>query len=330
MTKRYTNVEEVPLALAVWLASDYYAYDDRPNAISVTTLMRPLRQIILPSRIPDGMGLASLPDMMDNRIGSAIHDAIERAWKHNHVKAMQMLGYPQRVIDMVIVNPAPGTDLTDRIPIYTEMRNDKQVGKWIITGEFDFVGQGRVQDFKAMKVWAYLNQVNNGKFILQGSMYRWLRPDLITDPQMDIHFIFKDWQRTKALIDPKYPSRSFKKQTFDMLSLPETDHYIRSKLADIDRYWDVAEPQLPKCTDDDLWRKDPVWKFYLSGDTTKKASKVCHSAQEAILYQASKGGRGTIKEVPGEVTACKWCPAFQACSQKDLLIEAGDLVLTSN
>ena len=51
MPARYANVSEVPLALAVFLASDYYDYDTVPNTISATTLLKPLRQIVLPPRI---------------------------------------------------------------------------------------------------------------------------------------------------------------------------------------------------------------------------------------------------------------------------------------
>jgi hypothetical protein len=42
---------------------------------------------------------------------------------------------------------------------------------------------------------------------------------------------------------------------------------------------------------------------------------------------AEDGNVGLVKEVPGQVTACKYCPAFSICSQKDALIAAGDLIL---
>ena len=60
MPTRYANVSEVPLALAVFLASDYYDYNEDQNTISATTLLKPLRQIVLPPRIPQGMGLVNL------------------------------------------------------------------------------------------------------------------------------------------------------------------------------------------------------------------------------------------------------------------------------
>jgi hypothetical protein len=84
MISRYANVSEVPLALAVFLATDTYDHDDDPLTISATTLLKPLRQIILPTRIPAGEGLVNLADMMNSRMGTAIHDGIEKAWVHNN------------------------------------------------------------------------------------------------------------------------------------------------------------------------------------------------------------------------------------------------------
>lgn len=155
MTQTYANVGDVPLALAVFLASDYYDFDNTPNTISTTTLLKPLRQIILPARIPAGEAMPNLADMMNNRMGSAIHDGIEKAWVTNHKPAMAALGLPQRVIDRVRINPTPEELTEDTIPIYLEQRLKRQMGKWIITGKFDFVGEGRVQDFKSTSVWSY-------------------------------------------------------------------------------------------------------------------------------------------------------------------------------
>ena len=328
MTQTYANVGDVPLALAVFLASDYYDFDNTPNTISTTTLLKPLRQIILPSRIPAGEAMPNLADMMNNRMGSAIHDGIEKAWVTNHGPAMQALGYPQRVIDRVRVNPTDEELTEDIIPIYLEQRLKRQMGKWIITGKFDFVGEGRVQDFKTTSVWTYKNQVNANKYIQQGSIYRWLNPTMIHQDEMDIHYIFTDWKGGMQKSDPSYPPRRFHKQTFPLMALGDTEHFIRTKVNLIDQHWDTEEELLPPCDDEELWRSEPVFKFYKSGDTTKsRSTKNFDTRQEAVIFMSTNGGTGAIKEVPGQVMACKYCPAFAICSQKDALIASGDLLI---
>ena len=49
--RRFTNNADIDLSVAVWLAHDDYDYVTKPNYISVTTLIKPIRQIILRGRV---------------------------------------------------------------------------------------------------------------------------------------------------------------------------------------------------------------------------------------------------------------------------------------
>ena len=329
-TQIYTNSSEVPLALAVFLASDYYDHNPDPFTISATTLLKPIRQIVLPRRVDNSVGLINLADQMSNRLGAAIHDGIQRAWETNHVRALEALGYPKRVIDRVRINPTKAKLAADPdiIPVYMEQRLSKRVGKWLVTGKFDFIAEGQVEDFKTASVWSYKNQVNADKQIMQGSIYRWLDPELINKPTMRIHHIFMDWRASQVQSDPTYPKQRFHTQSFPLLDVTETDRIIRTKLSDIDRFMDADEDQLPHCTDEDLWVSDPVFKYYKSGDTTKRSTKNFDDRAKAMIFMSNEGkGQGVIKEVAGEARACKYCAAFPVCTQKDLLIEQGRLVV---
>ena len=326
MTQRYANVSDVPLALAVFLASDSYDYNDDPYTISATTLLKPVRQTILAERVPPGEGLVNLADMMSSRMGSAIHDGIERAWKTNHRQALKDIGLPSRVAEKVLVNPDVNEVTEDHIPVYLEQRLSRKLGKWTVTGKFDFVGEGRVQDFKTTGTFTYRNQTNATKYSQQGSIYRWLNPRMITQDEMDIHYIFTDWKPGQAKTDPSYPPKRFHTQRYPLMGLQETEQFIQRKLEQLERYQSAQEGDIPECSDEDLWRSDPVFKYYKNGDTTaKRSTKNFSSRQDAVIYMSTNGNVGAIKEVPGLVTACKYCPAFAACSQKDRLIASGDL-----
>ena len=329
MSQRYSNVSEVPLALAVFLANDTYDHNPDPNTISTTTLMKPLRQLVLAARVPEGEGLVNLADMMQSRIGTAIHDGIEKAWTVDYKTAMAALGYPKHVIKLIRINPTREEVLADPdlIPIYLEQRLSKKVGKWTITGKFDFVGEGRVQDFKSTSVWTYKNQVNAGKYTQQGSIYRWLDPVLITRDEMDIHYIFTDWKAGMQKSDPAYPPRRFLQQRFPLMSVNETEAFVRRKLALIDQYWHAPEQDIPMCDDDELWRSEPIFKYYKNPAKTLRSTKNFELKQEAMLRFVEDGSVGIVREIPGQVTACKYCPAFAACSQKDALIQSGDLLM---
>ena len=322
---KYANTASVPLSLAVFLASDNYDHD--PNTISATSLIKPLRQIVLSARVPEDVTPVDLVNLVPSRMGSAIHDAIERSWKDNYQIALDHLGYPKKVIEKIRINPKPEELQDGQIPIYLEQRAYKQVGKFLISGKYDFIGDGRVEDFKSTSTFTAMNNTNDEKYIWQGSIYRWLNPDIITKDEMAIQFIFTDWSKAKAMQDPKYPQQRIQQRILPLKSISETDTFVKRKLAQIEQYWDADEKAIPPCTDADLWRSEPVFKYYKNPEKRSRSTKNFDNRHDAQLRFIEDGSVGIVVEQPGQVTACKYCPAFAACSQKDALIASGDLVL---
>ena len=324
---KYTNVSNVPLSLAVFLATDNYDYSDDDNTLSATALIKPLRQLVLSNRVNVEDAAADLIGMLQSRMGSAIHDAIERAWKENHVEALKILGYPPKIIERFRINPKPEEITPDIIPVYMEQRAKKKVGKYTISGKFDFVGDGRVEDFKSTSVFTAINNTNDEKYILQGSIYRWLNPQLITKDEMAIQFIFTDWSAARARSEANYPQQRTMQRILPLKSIQETDAFVRRKLTLLDQYWDAPEADIPHCTDEDLWRSAPVFKYYKNPTKMTRSTKNFDTQQEAFMRKAEDGNVGVVIEQLGQITACKYCPAFSACKQKDTLIATGDLIL---
>jgi len=321
----YTNTSSIPLSIAVFLATN--KYDNPEGNISVTTLIKSVRQIVLGSRVKDTNASVDLVQMLPSRIGTAIHNGIESAWINNHVNALTMLGYPEHIIKRVVINPKPEELTEESIPFYLEQRAYKTVDNYVVSGQFDFVNDGMVEDFKTTSTFTATNNTNDEKYILQGSIYHWLNPKIITKDQMAIQFIFTDWSALRAKTDPTYPQSRHQQRVLSLMSITETDNYVKSKLNQINRCMDMEEQDIPPCSDKDLWRSDPVFKYYKNPEKTVRSTKNFDTKQEAYLKLAEEGGKGIVKEVPGHVTACKYCNAFSVCSQKDTLIANGDLVL---
>jgi hypothetical protein len=323
---KYANVQAVPLSMQIFLATDYYDYNDNPKTISATSLIKPLRQLILGSRVKPEDASVDLVQMVASRIGTAIHNGIEHAWTHNYKQAMKDLGYPQSVIDRIVINK-PIDEVTENdFPIYFEQRSEKEILGYKISGKFDFIAEGVVEDFKSTSVYTHINSTNDDKYRLQGSIYRWLNPRLITSNQMAIQFIFTDWSSARAKTDNGYPQSRIHRKTFDLLSLEETENFIKNKLLTIQEYWDKPENEIPECTDEDLWRSGPVYKYYKNPEKLQRSTKNFDSKQEAYVFM-SQQGTGTVIEKPGQVTACRYCSGFSICSQKDKLYSLGELSL---
>lgn len=325
---RITNTAGLDLAIAVWLAVDEYQYDDRPNYISVTGLIKPLRQIILAGRVP---AEDRIPDVVDNvkrAMGHVLHSGIESAWKNHYQTSLKKLGYPKRVIDAVRINPEVIED--DTIPVFTEHRAEREIDGVIIGGQVDLIIDWRLRDAKSTTVWAYQNQKGDDSWQLQGSLYRWIHQEKIRHDELLIQYLLTDWNRGASKRDPAYPPHAVPSRSIQLLSLQQTEKYIRDKLALIKQYQGAPEDQIPECSEEDLWRSEPVWKYYANPDAIGRSTKNFsgdNAELEARQFMSSKGGKGRIDRVPGAVKACEYCPAFSVCTQKDRYLADGSLVI---
>lgn len=321
---RLTNLNNIPLPLAVWLATSNYDGNKEPNEISVTTLMKPLKQIILSKRINKDDLCLDVSSLAASTIGSALHDSIERAWL-NPNDALARLGISEKGISKIKINPDPSTVAEDDITIYMEQRAYKKMGSKIVSGKYDLVFDGQVQDYKSTSVYTYLkNDSKKSDYILQGSIYRWLNPGLIIKDTIAINYILKDWSATRALADASYPRTALIQEEYPLLSLEQTEKYVRNKLRDINRYMNSPEEDIPECSSEELWRGEPVFKYYAS-DTATRSSKNFSNMVDAAMHMSSKGGRGFIKQVDGKAKACNYCMAATICQQRAALAAADEL-----
>ena len=325
-----TNNENNSIPLAVWLAFDDYDYDSDPNTISTTSLIKSTRKLILGQRAKaQGNVSLDIADLIASTYGTAVHDSVEKAWKKGYRKALKALGFPDKVIDRVKINPTPEELTEDTIPIYVEQRAHRKVGEYTISGKYDMVFEGRVNDIKTTSAFSYMMGNKDTDYILQGSIYRWLNPEIITDDYMNIQYVFTDWSKLNSMKESHkgYPQSRVLEHKLPLMSLEETEQYIKSRLAEIDKYKDAEESMLPECSEDDLWVGPSVWKYYKNPNNTTRSTRNFNTATEAQNYKREKGNVGIVVEVKSDVKACKYCPAFDLCSQKDRLIAEGRLVI---
>jgi hypothetical protein len=321
---QYTNNEGIPLALCVLFVNDLYDHSSEPNTISVTTLLDSVRQIILGMRAT-GEGTADVSDMVASAYGTALHSALEQAWLDPY-KALEELGYPVSVVQKFIINPlkeVPG--LKPYIPVYVEQRSIKQIAGWNVSGKFDLVIDGRLNDLKNRKVWAYLNSSNDKKDILQASIYRWLNQDKVTEKDFSILWLFTDWNSLEALKNPLYPKQRWLEQKFKLLSIQETEQYLINKLGLINQYINSPESELPLCKEnkEELWMSDSVWKYYKNRDKQDRSTKNFDNYHDAYMQMCRDGSVGVVREVKGKATKCSYCSAKTVCSQYRDLVTQG-------
>lgn len=331
---KLTNDENFSLSIAVWLSAEFYDHNRHPGKLhmSATGLLKPIRQIILAQRAAAMETVSTVKDIkinIPNRLGTAIHAGIERAWLHRYKEAMTALNYPQKVIDKVRVNPSQEDIQADPdiISVYIEQRFTKEFDDFIIDGEADFIGQGVLEDFKSGGVYGYMKNNNDEQYVQQGSIYRWLAPEIITADFMRIQHIFTDWSKLDSIIRKKagYPHSRIMTSTLELMSINETENFIQRKIQEIKNHKNTPEPKLPFCTPEELWQDKTVYKFFSNPDNTRSQGNFDTYAEAHTKMMQS--GKGIIKEVHGKVKRCAYCDGVDFCTQKDAYLANGSLVL---
>lgn len=316
-----TNNSDIPLALAVWLLHDDYDYINEPNYISATALLKPVRQHILSKRVPREMVSEDVEDYVARSLGNSLHSAIERVWIDQYAIPLKKLGYPQSVIDAVLVNPTEQQvkDNPDGIFVYLEQREKRKLGKYTIGGKYDLVLEGILHDFKSTSAysWVYGNRAED--FILQGSIYRWLNPKKITADYIRICYIFTDWQKAQALSNPNYPSKRVEQEDYPLQDPLQIEEWMKNRIALIERYKDAPDEDIPECTPEELWMSDPKYKYYADPNKTSgRSTKNFTDPAKAREHQA-KAGKGIIITEHALPKRCGYCAAAPICKQRERL-----------
>ena len=320
---KITNEHDVSLALAVWLLHDEYDYVDNPKYLSATTLLKPLKQIVMKHRVDFSNESIDVMDFAQASMGTGLHDSIEKAWKLGHKSALKKLGYPDHVVNAVVINPTKEDfdKNPDLIPVYIERRGTKNLRGWLIGGKFDIVTEGLLQDFKSTSTYSWVAGSRDDEHKMQGSIYRWIHDDVITEDVIRINYIFTDFVKYMAANNPKYPARRIMHKDIPLLSYERTEAWLNEKLQLIEKYWDAPESEIPECTDEELWRTEPQFKYF--SDPTKvdvpgaRSTKNFDDMISARKFMAEKGGKGAIKVVEGQVKRCEYCAVAPICKQRE-------------
>lgn len=322
-----TNIHNVPLGLAVWAVHDEYDYINESNYISVTGLMKPTRQIVLAPRVPEM--LKATPDVVDyiaRALGHTIHDAVEKSWVKGYATNLKKLGYPQSAIDRVRINPTKAELLAamDPIPVYLEQRGFRKIVvdgvEYTIGGKFDLVAEGILHDVKSTSAFGFMMGTRDDEYILQGSLYRWIHRDIITEGFIRICFLFTDWQKFQAKTNPKYPQQRVTHKEYKLWSLEETEQWIIKKIREIAKAHEAEDHEIPECTPDELWMSEPKYKYFANAAKTDgRSTKNFDDAGEAMSYwKKDKGGAGVVITTPGTPKRCEeYCGAFPVCKQRE-------------
>lgn len=305
----------LPLPIQVWLAADAYEGKNDNTHISVTTLLKDSHKIVLENQIKNELDTSDegLLNMFASKRGTAIHSALENVWTNDNLrnKALDFLGLKE-LKERIVINKHK--ENPNQIEIWLEQRAYKTIDNMTVNGQFDMVMDGQVVDYKNTSVFTYMHGSKVEDYKLQGSIYRWLNPDLITNDQIKIIYIMHDWTSRDAKINQDYPQTPIIAVDYDLYSLDYTENFIKNKIQEI------KNGGAPECVAS-LKLSDPVWQYFSKPDS-KRASKNFTNQTDANHYMLTKS-KGFIKMKPRVATGCKYCIARSICTQYQNLLLQG-------
>lgn len=321
----FTNMHNIGLPMAVMLAADGYNHNE--DVISVTQLIKPLRELILTDRVARLNVPTPDPDiiqMYKSRVGTAIHAYAETVWLDDKLRnlGLEALGIPEKTRDKIVVNPEKV--LKGQIPVYVEVTGYRKILGYEIRGTADVIFNGRLGDYKKTSPLSYKDDSKNYKYALQGSIYRWIMEDKVKENSMSIFEMYDEWTSFKAG-DPNYPPAQVVDKNIPLLSIADTERYIKTKIKDLNKYFDSPDEDIPECTDEELWRKNPVFKYYKNPASKTRSSGNFNTYAEAYAKKEEDGHVGEIVEVKSKAIACRYCNAYPICQQAKRLEQSGNL-----
>lgn len=278
----YTNETGLPQPLVDALLID--DYDPGDSDITVSSLIGPPRIKRLLMEFGEQV-VVDVSTLIYALFGKLIHKLLEQADK---------------------------SALTER-RLYMERKGIK------IGGQFDrlaLVSKGAgfasvLQDYKVSSIWEYVHGLKPERINQLNVYAQILRENGFTVERLEIIFIFRDWQMSKAEFDVTYPQHQVATVSVPLWDEEKALEYIDDRLA-------LHQTEDSVCSREERWSRAET--FAIRKKTNKKATKVCDSMDSALAYFKEKGFKDsthTIERRPGEAIRCKsYCPVREFCNVK--------------
>lgn len=276
-----TNNQSLPAPFVRMAQSDY---EVKPKRYSTTTLLKPVREILLKRRYDSALE-QDCSEMIWLLFGQAVH----------HILEQYGTGENEFVEEKLVV----------------ELENG-----YTVSGIIDFydMKKAEVVDYKTASVWKVIKR-DFDDWKKQGLIYAWLlRKNGLPCEKATFYAILKDHTKQKAKFDSDYPDLPVYKVEYKVTDaeLDEIDEFIRDKIDELIKYENVPDEELPVCSPEDRWNDGDKYAVMEKGK--KKAKRVLDSEEEARLYIQNNGG-DYIERRPGEDKKCNdYCLCCKKCS----------------
>lgn len=267
---------------------------NKPNSVSITTLLKGTREIILERRHWDEMTV-DVSDRIWAIYGQIAHKLLEHETENTVAEE-----YLSAEID--------GYKVTGRMDLYN-------------------LESHVIDDYKTASVWKIIKR-DFEDWKLQGIGYGWLLYKNGFDAKRaQFTAILKDHKKSEAKYDRNYPQKPVYVVSFPITpaDIYDFERFVTAKIAELKRCENLPDDELPICSAKERWEREAKWAVMKEGN--KRAVKLCFTKDEAERFTESKP-RDTlyIEERKGESIKCmEYCSCNSFCSYyKSLKADNGE------
>jgi hypothetical protein len=174
-----------------------------------------------------------------------------------------------------------------------------------ISGQTDIITGRTIQDYKFTTIYK-LTDLDD--FTAQLNMYRYLcfKAGIVVD-KLQVVLIFRDWYKTKALLDLSYPQSQVKVVDLDVWSYEETEQFIKDRIA--------IQSAGADCTDIERWASGGNYAVMRKGK--KRAVRLFDDEADAVamlvndtdLYLEERTKR--YKRCELYCSVAQYCPLYK-------------------
>jgi len=280
---KYTNKCKLPKPIYDALTFDSYYHD---GVISATGLINSPRQYQLIKR----------------HYSEIIKDAIDNFWS-----LMGSIGHN------IIEKEKVGEGLKEE-RLYMDILG------WKIAGKFDlWLSPGSLEDYKFTSVWVYIMDKEKKEWEEQLNIYAYMMIDAgFPVKNLFINAFFRDWIRSRAKYDKKYPQVPYKRYKLKLWSIDKQKKYIEGRVALHQAHENTPDNELPECTELERWQTETKYAVMKKGNKKACRGGLKNSMEEAEKY--IKNHKDSIRmyvEIRrGEARKCAdYCDAAPFCNQ---------------
>lgn len=282
---RVTNKHGLPKTLVNLLEND--PYDKGAARMSVTGLLTPPRIALLRHQHRDCIE-QDVSDAIWAIMGRAIHKVLEDGADEEHL---------------------------------SEERLFAEIDGWVISGGIDVQRVGDavdITDYKLTSAYAVMNEKPDWARQLNSYAHLVRVAKGLRVRKLSICAMVRDWNRHRVN-EPGYPQTPVVNLPIEVWAPGDAEAFLRDRIklhreAIVKR--DMGE-ELPKCSDEDRWMREPSFAVRKTGN--KRATKVFNNHSDAVEYAITRPGtdQWVVEERMAEPIRCTgdYCQVSAFCAQ---------------